>query len=55
MNDTVGWLGLAVSLLLVAVAARISWWQHLGLQRQIWAPCRRARSSNCCWSVPRSP
>jgi len=35
MTTTVSWLGLAVSLLLVAVAAGISWWQRLGLQRQI--------------------
>src|SRR6516164_8800466 len=35
MNGPVGWVGLAVSLLLVAVAAGISWWQRLGLQRQI--------------------
>ena len=34
MNTTVSWLGLAVSLLLVAIAAGISWWQRLGLQRQ---------------------
>ncbi len=37
MNNTVGWLGLAVSLLLGAVAAVICWWQHLGLQRQVLA------------------
>jgi UDP-glucose/iron transport system permease protein len=42
MNDTVSWLGLAVSLLLVAVAAGISWWQRLGLQRQILIAAARA-------------
>ena len=42
MRDTVGWLGLAVSLLLVAVAAGISWWQRLGLQRQIVVAAARA-------------
>src|SRR5262249_2842572 len=35
MNGPVGWVGLAVSLLLVAVAAGISWWPRLGLERQI--------------------
>src|SRR5215467_8308054 len=42
MNDAVGWAGLAVSLLLVAVAAGISWWQRLGLQRQILVAAVRA-------------
>src|SRR5437764_12314765 len=42
MNGPVGWVGLAVSLLLVAVAAGISWWQHLGLQRQILIAAARA-------------
>jgi putative ABC transport system permease protein len=42
MNGPVGWAGLAVSLLLVAVAAGISWWQHLGLQRQILIAAARA-------------
>jgi putative ABC transport system permease protein len=42
MTNTVGWLGLAVSLLLVAVAAAISWWQRLGLQRQILVAAARA-------------
>src|SRR5579859_2609854 len=42
MNDTVSWLGLALSLLLVAVAAGISWWQRLGLQRQILIAAVRA-------------
>ena len=42
MTITVGWLGLAVSLLLVAVAAGISWWQRLGLQRQILVAAARA-------------
>ena len=42
MNNTVSWLGLAVSLSLVAVAAGISWWQRLGLQRQILIAAARA-------------
>ena len=42
MNGPVGWAGLAVSLLLVGVAAGISWWQHLGLQRQILIAAARA-------------
>jgi uncharacterized protein (TIGR00245 family) len=42
MNGPVGWTGLAVSLLLVAVAAGVSWWQHLGLQRQILISAARA-------------
>jgi len=42
MNGPVGWAGLAVSLLLVAVAAGISWWQQLGLQRQILIAAARA-------------
>ena len=42
MNDTVSWLGLAASLLLVAVAAGVSWWQRLGLQRQILIAAARA-------------
>jgi putative ABC transport system permease protein len=42
MNTSVSWLGLAVSLLLVAVAAGISWWQRLGLQRQILIAAARA-------------
>jgi len=42
VNTTVGWAGLAVSLLLVAVAAGISWWQRLGLQRQILIAAARA-------------
>ena len=42
MNDTVSWVGLSVSLLLVAVAAGISWWQRLGLQRQILVAAVRA-------------
>src|SRR5262252_10421874 len=42
MNDTVTWVGLAVSLLLVVVAAGISWWQRLGLQRQILVAAARA-------------
>src|SRR5262249_28675622 len=42
MNNTVSWVGLSVSLLLVAVAAGISWWQRLGLQRQILIAAVRA-------------
>ena len=42
MNGPVGWAGLAVSLLLVAVAAGISWWQQLGLHRQILIAATRA-------------
>ena len=42
MNTTVSWAGLALSLLLVAVAAGISWWQRLGLQRQILVAAARA-------------
>jgi uncharacterized protein (TIGR00245 family) len=42
MNNTVSWVGLGVSLLLVAVAAGISWWQRLGLQRQILIAAARA-------------
>jgi UDP-glucose/iron transport system permease protein len=42
MNRPVGWAGLAVSLLLVGVAAAISWWQQLGLQRQILIAAARA-------------
>jgi putative ABC transport system permease protein len=42
MNGPVGWAGLAVSLLLVAVAAGISWWQRLDLHRQILIAAARA-------------
>lgn len=42
MNGPVGWTGLAISLLLVGVAAAISWWQQLGLQRQIIVSAARA-------------
>src|SRR5262245_3981879 len=42
MTNTVSWAGLAVSLLLVVVAAGISWWQRLGLQRQILVAAVRA-------------
>ena len=42
MTTTVSWAGLAVSLLLVAVAAASSWWQRLGLQRQILIAAARA-------------
>ena len=41
MNGPVSWAGLGLSLLLVVAAAGISWWQRLGLQRQIIiAACR---------------
>jgi putative ABC transport system permease protein len=41
MNGDVGWVGLASSLALVAVAAAVSLWQRLGLERQIlWAATR---------------
>lgn len=41
MHGQVGWIGLATSLILVAVAAVISLWQRLGLQRQLlWASGR---------------
>ncbi|OBI32440.1 iron export ABC transporter permease subunit FetB [Mycobacterium sp. E2238] len=41
MNGQVGWMGLAASLILVAVAAAISLWQRLGLQGQLaWAAAR---------------
>ena len=42
MNAAVSWAGLALSLVLVAVAAGISWWQDLGLQRQILIAAARA-------------
>jgi UDP-glucose/iron transport system permease protein len=42
MNGPVSWAGLAISLSLVAVAAGISWWQRLGLQRQILIAAARA-------------
>jgi putative ABC transport system permease protein len=42
MSASVGWVGLAVSLLLVAVAAVISVWQRLGLERQILVAAGRA-------------
>lgn len=42
MNGPVGWAGLAISLLLGAVAAAISWWQRLGLERQIIVSAARA-------------
>jgi putative ABC transport system permease protein len=42
MSGPVGWVGLAVSLVLVAVAAGISWWQQLGLHRQIVIAAARA-------------
>lgn len=35
MNGQVGWVGLATSLALVAVAAALSLWQRLGLERQV--------------------
>ncbi|MDN2495342.1 iron export ABC transporter permease subunit FetB [Nocardia sp. 852002-20019_SCH5090214] len=41
MNGAVGWGGLATSLALVVVAAGISLWQRLGLERQIlWSAAR---------------
>ena len=41
MNGPVSWVGLATSLALVVVAAVISLWQRLGLERQIaWAAVR---------------
>ena len=41
MNGQVGWVGLATSLALVAVAAAISLWRRLGLERQVlWAAAR---------------
>lgn len=42
MNGPVSWAGLAISLSLVAVAAGISWWRHLGLARQILIAAARA-------------
>jgi putative ABC transport system permease protein len=42
MATAVSWAGLAVSLLLVAAAAGISWWQRLGLQRPILIAAARA-------------
>lgn len=42
MNGPVGWAGLAVSLLMAGVAAGTSWWQRLGLERQILAAAARA-------------
>ena len=41
MNGEVSWVGLATSLALVAVAAGISLWQRLGLERRIlWSAAR---------------
>jgi putative ABC transport system permease protein len=41
VNGQVSWAGLATSLALVAVAAGISLWQRLGLERQmLWAAAR---------------
>jgi putative ABC transport system permease protein len=41
MNGQVGWVGLVTSLSLVAVAAAVSLWQRLGLERQVlWAAAR---------------
>jgi putative ABC transport system permease protein len=37
----IGWEGLAWSLLLVAVTAAISWWQKLGLERNLCIGCLR--------------
>jgi putative ABC transport system ATP-binding protein len=55
MSGPVSWAGLGVSLLLVAAAAGISWWQRLGLERQVIAAAL-PRSRTCCrWPSPRSP
>ncbi|HEY8546566.1 MAG TPA: iron export ABC transporter permease subunit FetB [Acidimicrobiales bacterium] len=41
MNPAIGWGGLATSLLLVAAAVALSWWQGLRLEREIlWATAR---------------
>jgi len=41
VNGQVSWVGLATSLALVAVAAAISLWQRLGLERQVlWSAAR---------------
>ncbi|OBB82001.1 iron export ABC transporter permease subunit FetB [Mycobacterium colombiense] len=41
MNGQVGWVGLAISLILVAFAGGISLWRRLGLARQLlWAAAR---------------
>ena len=41
MNGQVSWVGLAMSLALVAFAAAISLWQRLGLERQVlWSAAR---------------
>jgi putative ABC transport system permease protein len=41
MSGEVSWVGLAASLALVAVAAAVSLWQRLGLERQVlWASAR---------------
>ncbi|OOK70371.1 hypothetical protein BZL30_6722 [Mycobacterium kansasii] len=41
MSGQVGWIGLATSLALVVLAAAISLWQRLGLERQVlWAATR---------------
>lgn len=41
VNGQVGWIGLATSLALVVLAAAISLWQRLGLERQVlWAAAR---------------
>jgi putative ABC transport system permease protein len=42
MNNDIGWAGLAISLLLVAVAAVLSVWQRLRLERQILYAAARA-------------
>jgi nitroreductase len=47
MNGDVSIAGLATSLALVAVAAAISLWQRLGLERQIvWAATRAPSGGN---------
>ena len=51
MNGQVSVVGLTTSLAFVAVAAVISLWQRLGLQRQIlWSAVRAL--ANCCWWGP---
>jgi putative ABC transport system permease protein len=41
MTTDIGWVGLAASLVLVAVALGLSWWQGLGLEGSIlWASAR---------------
>lgn len=42
MSGLVSWAGLGLSVLLVAAAAGISWWQRLGLERDILIAAARA-------------